>query len=176
MGSAECKTPALFLFHSPFRIPHSAFLKMSWRTITEDDLRAAMNSPEDQAARSKYLAANQTDPFCQTRDQVTADFREAIRSAPGNSLSIDEMLLPESAIRHAVIIIRHGLLSRFGMEISAGRMKEWDSAQDYLKKVESGARKVVHADSLSPADKPATTVVAVNQSPRRQGWRNQDGI
>ena len=148
-----------------------------WRAIREDDTRSIMNSAEDNAARAKYLSSGQSDPLDEIREQVTADFREAIRSNPENTLPDDETLLPLSAIRHAAVIIRHGLLGRFGIAISDGRMKEWDAAQKYLEKVEKGERKIASdvpaADTVRPNVMPAP---AVNQSPNRQGWRYQDGI
>ena len=149
---------------------------MSWRAIIEDDTRAVMNSGEDQAARAKYLASGQSDPLEELIAGVTADFREAIRSNPENTLPDDETLLPLSSIRHAAVIIRHGLLGRFGMAISDGRMKEWDAAQKYLDKVEKGERKIA-SDGAAPAVRPnIMPSPAVNQSPRRDGWRYQDGV
>jgi hypothetical protein len=147
-----------------------------WKQITEDAVRAVMNSAEDNAARAKYLSAGQSDPLCEVRDQVVADFREAIRSNAENTLSEDEALLPPSAIGHAVVIIRHKLLGRFGMTITDGRMEEYRTAQKYLAKLESGERKVSLPGAASPAEKTQLPGPMVNQSPRRDGWRDQDGI
>ena len=49
---------------------------------------------EDTGARQKYLASGQTDPLPEVVSQVTADFRDAIRSHPGNTLDPDETTLP----------------------------------------------------------------------------------
>lgn len=149
---------------------------MSWRAITQDDVRAIMNSAEDQAARAKYLASGQGDPFLELSAQVTADIREAIRSNPENTLPEDETLLPAASIRYAAVIIRHALLSRFGVSISDGRMREWDAAAKYLEKLENGTRKVSAPGTATDATRPPVPSPAVNQSPRREGWREQNGI
>lgn len=148
---------------------------MSWRAITENDVRAVMNSPEDIAARQKYLASGQTDPLDELVAQVTAEFREAIRSHPANTLDPDETTVPVAAIRHAAVIIRHGLLGRFSLVISEGRMKEWDAAQKYLEKLESGKR-VVSVPGSTDAAPPVLPAPAVNPNPKRFRWDDQDGI
>ena len=148
---------------------------MSWRTITENDVRALMNSPEDAGARQKYLASGQTDPLPEVVSQVTADFRDAIRSHPGNTLDPDETTLPSGSIRHACVIIRHTLLGRFGLAISEGRMKEYEAATKHLERLESGKRRVSvpGATDNTPPPLPAP---AVNPNPKQFRWNDQDGI
>lgn len=126
---------------------------MAWRKITEDDLRSAINSREDAAIREAYLAGDQADPFVVVTAQVVGNFRNAIRSGPANSLTVDETLLPEGAIYHAVAKIRFRLLTRFASELlDDDRRTENREAESWLKEVRRGLEKIEQ-----PGDAPGVT-------------------
>lgn len=148
-----------------------------FRSLTDDDLQSAITSEEDKTFRTKLLAAGQTDPYTQIYGQVTLMFREAIRSNPANSLDPDSTTLPEACIFHAVAIIRHRLTSRFSSTVpSEARMQEYKTANDYLKAVAKPNGLAVEQWGVAESAKQQIPSPAINESPRRDGWRNQDGI
>lgn len=120
---------------------------MSWRAITEDDLRSSITSGEDVALRTALIASGQADPFTQVAGQVVRSFRDAIRSNPKNRLHADETYLPEGAIYHAVAVIRFRLLSRFVSElITDDRRLEQKQAMDWLGYVRAGKELIEDPD------------------------------
>lgn len=148
-----------------------------WRAITENDLQSSISSDEDRTFRTKLLATGQGDPYQAIFRQVTLNFREAIRSNPANQLDEDPETLPEAAIFHAVAIIRHRLCSRFNIsQASEDRLKEYAAANKYLTDIARKDGLAVEQPGASESTKSPVPPMAVNESPRRDGWRNQDGI
>lgn len=146
-----------------------------WRAITEDDLRSAISESEDRTFRTKLLAEGQTDPFEQIFGQLTRNFRDAIRGNAENTLHEDPTFLPEGAIFHAVAIIRHRLCGRFNVgEQSETRRDEYKEAVAYLKALPTGP--AVESPETTEQTKTPLPAPAINESPRRHGWRDQDGI
>jgi len=143
---------------------------MSWRSVTEADVRSAINSAEDLSTRAKHLSGGQGDPLPDIIGQVTREVREAIRSHPDNRLSPGADEVPEGAIHHAVAIIRHRLLSRFDIQIGEARLMEYREATAYLKDVAAGKRAVENPDAGEAAPAPAP-FLAINprQSRRLDG-------
>lgn len=147
-----------------------------WRAITDDDLRSCISSAEETAFRTKLLAEGQSDPFAQIFQQFTGTFRDAIRTYPTNKLDPDPSFLPEGAITHAVILIRQRLCGRFNVgEQTETRRDEFKEASIYLKGVAKGEPLVEQASATPDVQTPILSP-AVNESPRRDGWRTQDGI
>ncbi|MEO5914860.1 MAG: hypothetical protein ABIS50_11545 [Luteolibacter sp.] len=147
-----------------------------WRQITEDDLRSCINSAEEAAFRTKLLAEGQNDPFAQVFQQFTGTFRDAIRSHSANKLDPDPATLPEGAITQAVILIRQRLCGRFNVgEQTETRRDEFKEASAYLKGIAKGDP-LVEQPSAEEITQTPVLAPAVNESPRRDGWRNQDGI
>jgi hypothetical protein len=146
-----------------------------WRAITEDDLRSCLAGPEDTAFRTRLLADGQTDPYGPIIGQVTRSFRDAIRSG-GNELDADPDTLPEGAIFHAVVIARQRLCGRFNVgEQTETRKEEYRAATAYLNRLAEG-RERPESPGAPTATNQAMAGPAVNESPRRDGWRDQDGI
>jgi hypothetical protein len=146
-----------------------------WRAIEDEDLRSAISSKEEETFRNRLTAEGQGDPFVAIFGQVTRNFRDAIRSG-GNELDPDPANLPDGAIFHAVVIIRQRLCGRFNVgEQTETRRDEYKAASDYLKALAAGDIR-----PEAPGNETATTqplpAPAVNASPRRDGWRDQDGI
>lgn len=135
-----------------------------------------MSAAEDTSLRTKLLSAGQSDPLTQIIRQVTLGTRESIRSCGSNRLSEDETLLPEAAILHAVAIIRHRLLTRFGTgESNEDRMAEYKAAERYMADVAKCILRV--EDPFGGESAPAAVPkMAVNPSPRRFRWADQNGI
>jgi hypothetical protein len=149
---------------------------MSWITITEDDLRSAITGPEDSAIRTAALADGQADPYESAKAQVTAMFRNAIRSGPGNQLDPDESTLPAAAIFHAVAKLRYRLLTRFASELlDDDRRTENKEAESWLKDVRRGIEKIEQpGDAPAAINAPKITVLSNNE---RQATReNLSGL
>jgi hypothetical protein len=150
---------------------------MSWRAPTEEDLQSCISADEDRLWRTKLLATAQGDPYASIISQVTLNFREAIRTNPSNTLDEDPATLPEGAIFHAMAIVRHRLSSRFNSTApSEARMEEWKAAQSYLRDVAKANGLAIEQPGDVESAKQPIPPMAVNESPRRDGWRNQDGI
>lgn len=148
-----------------------------WRAPDESDVQSSMTGDEFTTLRTKLLSSGQTDPFAATLAQATLRFREAIRSNPANALDPDPTTLPEAAIFEMVAIIRHRLCTRFNASVpSEARMEEYKTAQQYLRDVAKPNGISVEQPGSSESAKNPLPPMAVNQSPRRDGWRNQDGI
>ena len=144
---------------------------MSWRILTEDDLRSAINSAEDAAIRDRYLSGGQEDPFLTVTRQVVGSFRNAIRSGPGNSLHANEATLPEGAIYHAIAKIRFRLLTRFAAELlDEDRRTENKEAENWLREVRRGIEKIEQpGDAPGQTHQPAISLLSNNE---RQATRN----
>ena len=151
---------------------------MSWRAITDDDIRSSMNGPEDETYRNQLLTAGQSDPYAQISGQVTSLFRDAIRANPANTLDPDPATLPESAIFHATAVIRQRLMTRFpGIATEyENRKEEAKAAREYLTRVAMKGSPTVENPDNAAETKQSIPSPAINESPRRDGWRNQDGI
>lgn len=121
---------------------------MSWRAITEDDIRSALTAPEDEAYRSQLLSSGQTDPLEIVKQQVVTEFRNAIRSCPKNRLHATATYLPEGSIYHAVAVIRYRLLSRLAIgeqdQPGDARTNEFNLAMSWLKEVRA-CREMIEA-------------------------------
>lgn len=144
---------------------------MSWRAITEDDLRSAINGTEDTAIRTSALSEGQADPYVSVKAQIVALFRGAIRSGSGNTLDEDEETLPEGAIFHAVAKIRFRLLTRFASDLlDDDRRTENKEAESWLNYVRRGVEKIEQPGSAPSAPAgPAITLISTHE---RQATRD----
>ncbi len=144
---------------------------MAWRQLIATDAESACNSAEWTVLTAAMLVSGQPDPFGTVRDQVTAAFRNAIRSGPGNHLSANETFLPDGAIFHAVAKIRFRLLTRFASElIDDDRRTENKEAESWLKEVRRGLEKIEPPDSAPGAViQPTVTLLSTNE---RQATRD----
>lgn len=150
---------------------------MSWREITEDDLRSAITDEEDAALRSRLVSSGQTDPFTVVRGQVTGSFRDAIRSHADNVLHAEATYLPEGAIYHAVAVIRYRLLTRFCSElITDDRRAENKSAEAWLKEVRRGHEKIEPAYGTGTEVAGAGQVEQITPTRRRADREGLKGL
>lgn len=117
---------------------------MSWRTITEDDVYAALNSAEASALRAAVLRSGQEDPMEVCIRQVTRHVRDAIRSHPSNSLDVDATKIPAGLVPQSVdlVIYRLGLRLDRVLPITEARTEMRREAERYLDKIAKGEREV----------------------------------
>lgn len=148
-----------------------------WRELVEADLLTGITKPELIAIKSKLLADGQANPIPIVISQVTAEFREAIRSCATNQLSLNAAYLPESSIRHAVAIIRHRLMSRFSDDHDAGedRRMEYREANRYLISV-AECKLSVERDGVIPDTPLQLNKPLIKPSARVMSRQDQDGI
>jgi hypothetical protein len=147
-----------------------------WRAPTEDDFLSAISSAEDTTFRTRLTHPGQDDPYASILAQGTGLFRDAIRSHPANRLDAEANTLPEAAIFHMVVIMRQRLCGRFNVgEQTETRRDEFKEATKWLAAVAKGDIRVEEPGENPPTQTP-TLSPAVNESPRRDGWRHQDGI
>lgn len=147
-----------------------------WRAPTEDDFLSTVSSAEDNTFRTKLLQPGQADPYQSILAQGTGLFRDAIRSHSANRLDPDATTLPEAAIFHMVVIMRQRLCGRFNVgEQTEARRDEFKAANKWLADVAKGDIRVEEPGE-TPATQTPVLSPAVNESPRRDGWREQDGI
>lgn len=150
---------------------------MSWRAITEDDIRSALTGPEDEAYRSQLLSSGQTDPLTPIIEQVTLQVRNAIRSCPKNSLHATSTFLPEGAIFYAVAIIRYRLLTRFAIgeqdQPGESRTNEYREALRWLELVRSCKEIVEQPDGDGTETGGAGEIEVSSNTPARQWTRNK---
>lgn len=85
---------------------------MSWRAITEDDLKTQISGDELSAVRDAALADEQEDPVQPTIDQVTKEVRGFVAACSRNVLDADAAKVPDELIGYAVAIVVPRLMGR----------------------------------------------------------------
>jgi hypothetical protein len=149
---------------------------MSWRAITNDDVYSAHTRAEASAVSAELLVDGQEDPLATVIAQVTLEVREAIRSCQDNRLHSEPTCVPEGAIRHAVAIIRHRLLTRFDAgAIGEARLMEYREATRYLDNVAACKRAVEDPSGGEEAPAPVT-LPRVTARERQFTRESQEGI
>jgi hypothetical protein len=145
---------------------------MSWRAITEDDLRSVINVHEDTALREALLASGQEDPFVTNAAKVTGYFRNAIRSGPGNTLDTDETTLPVAAIMHACGMLAFQLFKRFAAELMTDDHRQANKdAEAWLKEVRAGREKIEQPgeETATPSGGSLEQITPARRRADRQG-------
>ncbi|AHF94603.1 hypothetical protein OPIT5_29290 [Opitutaceae bacterium TAV5] len=109
---------------------------MSWRTITEDDLRTVLTGTEIDSVRTVALEDGAGDPVPGTLANVVQTVRGYIAGCSRNTLG-PAGTLPEQLVGDAMVIARHRLLTRFpevGL-LSDGRVNEYNQAMTAMRDV-----------------------------------------
>lgn len=106
----------------------------AWINIDESLVLARLSAPELNAFRTRAIQAGQADPLTEIIDLVVPSVRGAIGANQQNVLA-DGTTLPESALRHALAIMRVMIANRLpGMKslIDDLRLEEWKTAERWL--------------------------------------------
>lgn len=148
----------------------------TWRALTEDDVRALMAGPEDEAYRSQLLSAGQPDPLPAILTQVTTQVRNAIRSCAKNTLHADASYIPEGAVYHAAAIARFRLLGRFAIgeqdQPGDARKTEYQEALKWLDLVRT-CKEVVEQPEGTGSESGGSEIEVGSEVPERQWTRRQ---
>ena len=121
-----------------------------WRTLTTDDVLAAMNAPETAAYESAAIAPGQ-DVLAEITAQVVQECRAHIADCDRNSLAPGETL-PERVIYHAVALIRFRMLTRLDLEISEDRRREQRDAVEFFRRVSECKAAIEPGDGTASPD------------------------
>lgn len=150
---------------------------MPWRAINEEDLRGVISDDESNAVRAGAAAAGgENDPFVTAQAHVTASFRGAIRSGPGNRLDADESTLPEAAIDHAAVKIRQRLFTRYAPELlDDDKRQEQKDADAWLKEVRRGIEKIEQPDD-GPGETNQPAIKMLSRHERQATRENLKGL
>lgn len=106
----------------------------AWIAVDEALVLARLSSPELDAFRTRAIQAGQADPLSDVISLVVPSVRAGIGANQQNVLA-DGMTLPESALRHALAIIRYLLATRLpgmGALIDELRVEEWKNAERWI--------------------------------------------
>lgn len=147
--------------------------------MTEDDVRALMAGPEDEAYRGQLLAAGQADPLVGIITQVTTQVRNAIRSCPRNTLHADATFIPEGAIYYAAAIARYRLLGRFAIgeqdQPGDARTTEYKEALKWLDAVRT-CKEVVEQPDGTGSESAGSEIEVVSDNAREATRQNLKGL
>lgn len=121
-----------------------------WRSLTTDDVLAAMNAPETAAYESAAIAPGQ-DVLAEITTQVVQECRAHIADCDRNSLAPGETL-PERVIYHAVALIRFRMLTRLDLQISEDRRREQRDAVEFFRRVSECKAAIEPGDGTASPD------------------------
>ena len=153
---------------------------MSWRAITEDDLKTVLAGPELAAYRAAALASGQADPVAEQVTSVTDLVRGYIAGWTANTLGPDGTI-PLKLMQVALDILAVKIPSRCaGIDPTDVRSRAMATAMSILKDVSRGTFKLDVPDTFSTETiavvKPTISTPCVNGSPGRRFTRNtEDG-
>lgn len=149
---------------------------MAWVPITEKDIEGSITPSENTALRIRLKEDDAPDPLGAMISQVTAKFRDAVRSGGRVRLTEDPTLVPDGAVFDLVAIIRHRLLGKFGVgEITDDRVDEFKAANAFLTDVRRGVAAVEDPFEGEGATQKIPPL-SVSDPDREFRWRDQDGI
>ena len=85
---------------------------MQWITITADDLNDYQVGKIINAARTKALAAGQSDPFLKVMPDVVSNIRAKMRANPANRVSLTPNSVPPDLRSQTILLIIEKMQSR----------------------------------------------------------------
>jgi len=108
---------------------------MSWRTVTEDDLVAALS--QDEVDTYRQSAAN--DPVAPQIRATVAYVRGVVRSSPTRvKMNPDESTLPESLILPSMDYLRFSICIRQNLQANESRTKAYENAVQLFREIRAG--------------------------------------
>ena len=122
---------------------------MSWRVITEADLKTRISGAELETLRAAHLAEGQDDPIPALIAQVTSRVRRAC-ATPGTITMGAAGTIPEDLLSEALDLIVRELMKRPGYiaddALTKTRLAAADSADTQLRRVAEGKETIENAD------------------------------
>lgn len=128
---------------------------MSWRTITEADIKTRISGSELETLRAAHLGDDQTDPIPGIISQITNKVRRACVSA-GNIAMGAEGTIPEDLLSEALDLIVREIMKRPGYigedALTKVRLESAKTAEDMLASVAAGKDTIAGASADGSAD------------------------
>jgi hypothetical protein len=125
---------------------------MSWRAITEDDIKTRISGSELETLRSAHLADGQADPIPSVISQITSRVRRACESAADIAMGAAGTI-PEDLLSEALDLIVRELMKRPGYvaddALTKIRMEAAELADKALQRVAAGDETIEDADPSS---------------------------
>jgi phage gp36-like protein len=106
---------------------------MSWRTITEADVKGAMSEPELSAYNAAAIGVAQ-DPLADITETAVQEARAHIADCATNSLAAGSTV-PIRVVHHLLAIIRFRMLTRVDASVSEDRRAEYRAAMRFFERV-----------------------------------------
>lgn len=148
-----------------------------WRTLTEADVLAALNTAESSAYQTAVVAEGQ-DVLADITGQVVQECRAHIADCHNNTLAAGATL-PERVIYHAVALIRFRMMTRLDIEVSDDRRREQRDAVEFFRRVSECKVAIEPGDGTASEDGTdsfASPKPGITARDRNFSRRQQDGI
>jgi hypothetical protein len=126
---------------------------MIWITITADDLNDYQAGKLINAARTKALAAGQTDPFPKVAADIVANVRAQVRRRRSNRVSLTPNSIPPDLRKQTILLIIETMQSRLpGVSLDDDIKTLIKDAKDYVNRV--GAAEINNPIPIAIPDDP----------------------
>lgn len=122
---------------------------MDWQELTEADLISSLNSLEREGYTSATISKGE-DPASFILTNVAHEARGYLAGNAENVGMPDGAKIPAEAKAHVLAIARHRLLSWADISVSADRVREFESAERFLKLCAEGKIKVTPHSLSTP--------------------------
>lgn len=122
---------------------------MNWRELTEADLLASLNAVEREGYTNATVSKGD-DPASSILVNITYEARGFIAGNADNGDMPEGTLIPNEVVAHALAIARHRLLAWADVKVSEDRVREFESAERFLKSVAKGEVRITPHTQPSP--------------------------
>lgn len=122
---------------------------MDWQELTEADLISSLNSLEREGYTSATISKGE-DPASSILTNVAHEARGYLAANAENVGMPSGAKIPAEVKAHVLAIARHRLLSWADIMVSADRVREFESAERFLKLIAEGKIKVTPDSQSTP--------------------------
>ena len=137
---------------------------MNWRELTESDLLASLNAVEREGYTNATVSKGD-DPASSIMANIAYEARGYIAGNVANGDIPEGTLIPNEVVAHALAIARHRLLAWADVKVSEDRIREFESAEKFLRSVAKGEVRIT--PHSQPTPEAAAQVLKPKWSARR---------
>jgi len=140
----------------------------NWIPITVDNLYDTKVAALVDACRTAALAQGQTDPTSRDIQSCIDRIRAEVSGCRTNQVDSDLTTIPKSLLDLACRMIIRKMKGRLEIELTTQEMREWDSDESYLKRIQLGAVPVDQPDApvVAPVEPRSNIQIASKNKPR----------